>query len=788
MSQNLSEKKDSINNLGRTKYDHEEGEAVSRESFDNSKRWERSREEKKIEPVARSSKGTTSFKTLRRLENVKFLKTRKELPMYECRSKFLAALKECSTLVLVGETGSGKSTQIPQFLYEAGYCRRGQRVGITQPRRVAAMTVAKRVAAEMGVSIGAEVGYSVRFDDNTSSETLVKYLTDGMLLREAMMDPMLSKYSVLVLDEAHERSLHTDIVLGLVKKVQKERKWPLKIIVMSATLNAELFANYFDNTSIFKVSGRQYPVEILYTCEPEPDYLDAALISVLQIHVDEKSGGDILLFLSGQNEIEEVETLLHEKCKQMPKDIDKLIIRPIFAALPKEEQLKAFEKTPEGCRKVILATNIAESSITLPGVKYVIDPGMSKQRGYRAKTGMESLKVMPISQQQAWQRAGRAGREGPGKCFRLFEENAFLALRESAVPEILRCNLSTVVLQLKAIGVENILEFDFIEKPSAVALQGALQELLGLGALNEKTGHLTTLGERMAALPLEPSYAKLLIVSAEPSFQCLPEVLTLVALLSTDDIFFTPKDKREEANQAKRRFAAQEGDHLTLINAYDSWIEAGEDQQWSSQNFINQRSMKRAKNIRLQLVEVCHRQKMYVPESDCRLNDNSELRERVRKCLVSACFMKVATRLPKARKKDGSRGGHSRLEYKCLASGTRGSIHPSSVMFSRNPKAVIFNELITTTRTYMRCITEVDPSWLPELVPHVFRKTKIQSAVEIRKAEDVRSRMDRNLSEKKRKLEIKKTAPPKKKVKVELTSGLQEQKKKRKQKKFRRFA
>jgi HrpA-like RNA helicase len=430
-----------------------------------------------------------------------------------------------------------------------------------------------------------------------------------------------------------------------------------------------------------------------------------------------------------------------QRSKELPPGADRLIVRPIYAALPKEEQLKAFAPTPVGSRKVILATNIAESSITLPGVKYVVDPGMAKQRCFRAKTGMESLVVNPISQQQAKQRAGRAGREGPGKCFRLFEEKAFLALRPAAVPEIRRCNLATVVLQLKAIGVSDVRGFDFIERPSEDALCGALAQLLSLGALASGAngaGEITPLGREMASLPLEPVYAKLVIVSARPGFRCLPSVLTLVALLSVDSIFFCPKEKREEANAAKRRFAAAEGDHLTMINAYDAWCEAAGDAEWCHSNFLSARSLRRARDVREQLVDVCRRQGMHVaPHAEA---PSQDLRDRVRRCLVSACFANVARRLPRAggggsggARRGGGKGGgkrqtYGRREYKSVATGQRVCIHPASVMFGRGPKAVIFGEMVLTTRPYMRCITEVDPMWLPELAPQCFRAAEVPAS------------------------------------------------------------
>jgi ATP-dependent RNA helicase DHX8/PRP22 len=299
-----------------------------------------------------------------------------------------------------------------QYLCEAGFASTGM-VGCTQPRRVAAMSVAKRVAEEVGCRLGQEVGYTIRFEDCTSPRTKIKYMTDGMLLRECLLDPKVSKYSVLLLDEAHERTVSTDVLFGLLKKAAKERP-DLKLIVTSATLDSERFSSYFFDCPILTIPGRTYPVEVLFSRDPEPDYLDAALVSTIQIHLSEPPG-DILVFLTGQEEIDTACEILYERMKSLGPQVPELIILPVYSALPSEMQSKIFEPTPAGSRKVVLATNIAETSITIDGIYYVIDPGFVKQNSYDPKLGMDSLVVVPISQAQARQRAGRAGRTGPGK-------------------------------------------------------------------------------------------------------------------------------------------------------------------------------------------------------------------------------------------------------------------------------------------------------------------------------------------------------------------------------------
>lgn len=348
---------------------------------------------------------------------------RENLPIFKFRNELLAAIAQNQVLVVIGETGSGKTTQMTQYLAEAGYSSRGV-IGCTQPRRVAAMSVAKRVAEEFGCRLGQEVGYCIRFEDQTGPETLIKYQTDGMLLREVLNDLEVSKYSVIMLDEAHDRTINTDVLFGLMKRAVKKRP-DLKMIVTSATLDAEKFSTYFFNSHIFTIPGRTYPVEILYSKETEQDYVEAALMTVLQIHLTEPAG-DILVFLTGQEEIDTSCQILHERMQKLEgMNPPPLIILPVYSALPSEMQTMIFEPPPPGCRKCVVATNIAEASLTIDGIYYVVDPGMSKVKCYNAKSGMDSLVISPVSQANARQRAGRAGRTGPGKCYRLYTEVAY---------------------------------------------------------------------------------------------------------------------------------------------------------------------------------------------------------------------------------------------------------------------------------------------------------------------------------------------------------------------------
>ena len=498
-------------------------------------------------------------------------------------------------MIIEGETGSGKTTQIPQYLHEAGLTAGGKKIGCTQPRRVAAMSVAARVADEMGVKLGSQVGYSIRFEDCTSERTVIKYMTDGMLLREFLGEPDLSSYKVMIIDEAHERTLHTDILFGLIKDIARFRP-DLKLLISSATLDAEKFSEFFDNAPIFRIPGRRFPVNIYYTKAPEADYIDAVVVTTLQIHVTQPLG-DILVFLTGQEEIETAQEILIERSRKFGSKIAELIIVPIYANLPSDLQAKVFEPTPPGARKVVLATNIAETSLTIDNIIYVIDPGFSKQNSYNARTGMESLIVTPVSKASANQRAGRAGRVAAGKCFRLYTAWAYQhELEDNPVPEIQRVNLGNVVLMLKSLGINDLIHFDFLDPPPHETLVLALEQLYALGALNHM-GELTKLGRRMAEIPADPMMCKMLLASEK--YKCSAEILSISAMMSNNaSIFYRPKDKIIHADTARKNFHQPGGDHITLLNVYNQWAETDFSSQWCYENFIQHRSMKRARDIR----------------------------------------------------------------------------------------------------------------------------------------------------------------------------------------------
>jgi len=637
----------------------------------------------------------------------KLLAGRKKLPVFPYREEFLAAVKDHQVLILVGETGSGKTTQIPQYLHEVGYSTLGK-IGCTQPRRVAAMSVAARVSTEMNVKLGHEVGYSIRFENCTSKKTVIQYMTDGMLLREFLTEPDLASYSCLIIDEAHERTLHTDILFGLVKDIVRFRG-DLKLIISSATLDAEKFSKYFDDASIFMIPGRMFPVDIYYTKNPEADYVDACVVTVLQIHISQPLGGDILVFLTGQEEIETAAEILTKRTQALGARIPELIICPIYANLPSDQQAKIFEKTPKLSRKVVLATNIAETSLTIDGICYVIDTGFNKLNSYDPRSGMESLVVTPISQAAANQRAGRAGRTQPGKCFRLYTSYSFLhELEPNTVPEIMRTNMCNVVLMLKSLGINDLLHFDFMDRPPADTLIRSLEQLYALGALNDR-GELTKLGRRMAEFPLDPMLSKSVIASEK--YKCVKEVLSTVSMLSIgSSVFYRPKEKAVHADTAKMNFArGGGGDHISLLRCYSEWADSDYSAQWCFENFVQVRSMRKARDVREQLEGLCER-----VEIDQTLSSPDD-QESCLKAITAGFFYNTA--------KLGKSGDYQTIKQRRTV-----HIHPSSVLAKEEelPGWLTYFELAFTTKEFMRQVAPIQPSWLIEIAPHFYQESEIQ--------------------------------------------------------------
>ncbi|KAK8231419.1 P-loop containing nucleoside triphosphate hydrolase protein [Phyllosticta capitalensis] len=570
----------------------------------------------------------------------------------------------------------------------------------------------------MRCNLGQEVGYSIRFEDVTSAATKIKFLTDGLLLREALVDPLLSRYSVIMVDEAHERSLSSDVLLGLLKKIRKKRS-DLRIIVSSATLQAEDFLNFFagDDDSIGKIislEGRMYPVDIHYLEQPAEDYVERAVKTVFDIHSQEAEG-DILIFLTGREEIETTIEMIADRAASLNPNAPRLQPLPLFAGLSTDQQMYVFEPAAENTRKVIVATNIAEASVTIEGIVYVIDCGFVKLRAYNPTAGIETLTATPVSKASATQRAGRAGRTKPGKCYRLYTELAYESLPDATVPEIQRSNLAPTTLQLKALGIDNIARFDYLTPPPAELIIRALELLYSLGALDDFAKLTKPLGTRMAELAVEPMMAKVLLTA--PSFGCLSEILSIAAMTSLQgNVWFYHEGQKKAQETARRKFAVEEGDHLTLLNAYHAFVTKGKKEaKWCRDNYLNYKSMTRAVSVRNQLRRYLERFGIDVSES---LSGDGVLRaggpdkaEQVRRCLTTGFFAHAARMQP-----DGT--------FKTVGGMTLHA-HPTSLMFNRKADWVIFHEIMETgNKTFIRDISRIEKGWLLEYAPKYYNTSR----------------------------------------------------------------
>lgn len=616
---------------------------------------------------------------------------REYLPAFAVREDLMRVIRDNQVIIVVGETGSGKTTQLTQFLYEDGYGNVGM-IGCTQPRRVAAMSVAKRVSEEMEVKLGSTVGYAIRFEDCTSKDTVIKYMTDGVLLRESLNEPDLDRYSCIIMDEAHERALNTDVLMGLFKKILQRRR-DIKLIVTSATMNSKRFSEFFGAAPEFTIPGRTFPVDVMFHRTPVEDYVDQSVQQVLAIHVS-MGPGDILVFMTGQEDVEVTCELVRERLDAL-KDPPKLSILPMYSQMPADLQAKIFDKAAPGVRKCIVATNIAETSLTVDGIMYVVDPGYSKLKVYNPRMGMDTLQITPISQANSSQRSGRAGRTGPGKAFRLFTEKAFKdELYLQTIPEIQRTNLSNTILLIKSLGVKDLLDFDFMDPPPQDTITTSLFDLWALGSL-DNLGELTGLGRKMNAFPMDPPLAKLLIMSEE--YGCSEEMVTIVSMLSVPNVFYRPKERQEESDAAREKFFVPESDHLTYLHVYAQWKANGYLDSWCTRHFLHSKSLRRAKEVREQLVDIMKMQKM--PMASCGTDWDV-----IRKCICSGYYHQAAK----------VRGIG---EYINLRTSVTVQLHPTSALYGLGflPDYVVYHELILTSKEYMSTVTAVDPRWLAEL-------------------------------------------------------------------------
>ncbi|KAJ8037867.1 putative ATP-dependent RNA helicase DHX40 [Holothuria leucospilota] len=655
-----------------------------------------------------------------------------ELPIRKFKKDILRAVDRSQSLVVVGQTGSGKTTQLPKYLCRSGYSKHGL-IGVTQPRRVAAMSVARRVAEELDCELGTKVGYQVRFDDCTSKETTIKYMTDGCLLREFLDDRELSRYSVIILDEAHERSLDTDILFGLVNQLflsglSTKRKYPLKVIVMSATLDAGKFSEFLGNCPIFEIPGRLHPVKEIFCDLVEAkdmernatiNYVSKVVEVVMEIHLEQKQG-DILVFLTGQAEIEQCCDMLFKKSEHLDyrhdvsdRSVKALMVLPVYGSMPTEMQRRIFEPPEPGVRKCVVATNIAGTSLTIDGIKYVVDSGFVKQMSYNPRTGLDSLQVVPISRSEATQRSGRAGRTSPGKSYRIYSKDFYeQCMTEDMIPEIQRTSLSSVVLNLKCMGIHNILEFPYVDPPEERMLLEALRQLFYFGAIDRK-GHIQPLGHLMVEYPLPPGLSRAVIYSG--ALDCHHQVLPVAAMLSSENVFIRPADERKQADAAKAhkrlsRMGGGTSDFGSLLAVFRCCSQSDSSSAWCRENYIHWRAVKMAMSVHDQLQSILSKQMKRSDFPKEKVDSSLKKESLLSKALCSGFFGNVARRATSGR-------GFRTME----GHGTYVFIHPSSVLFGREDELdwVMFHEIVWTSKVFMRTVCSIDYDWVKDLLPRL---------------------------------------------------------------------
>ncbi|KPA82275.1 ATP-dependent RNA helicase-like protein [Leptomonas pyrrhocoris] len=678
----------------------------------------------------------------------RLLSTRQKLPVYGKRTAIQETVRDHPVTLLVGETGSGKTTQVPHFIAELQDEFTGL-VACTQPRRVAAVSVATRVADEMDVLLGAQVGYHVRFDSRQSDATRVLYMTDGMLLREAFSDPDLHKFSVVVVDEAHERTIDTDVVLGLLKRLLLRRP-SFRLVVMSATLDVEKIRSYFPTAPLLHVSGRMYNVELFYTPQSVKDYVEATVACARQLH-EREPAGDILCFLTGEAEIEKAASQLgnalqvrsdslNEKkndlsgrspgssasedaattsmcaCSTSRARPTRAVVLPLYGSLSLKDQQKVFETYPPDTRKIVLATNIAETSVTIDGVVYVVDCGYQKQSLYNAEARVDFLLPAVISKASAEQRKGRAGRTCPGKCFRLFTEADFASFPAQTHPEILRTNIVNTVLLLLKLGVANPCDFPFIDPPSDQGLSDAFYQLLYFGAVDDGL-ELTDFGRRMAELPVDACLARMLLMA--PKHGCAADAAVVAAMLEVGNVFSRPPSRAAEASTAHARFDCPDSDHVTLFHIFHGFFKnQANGARYCYEHYLRHQALQQAVQVYNQLRRLMTQLDVPV-QSTYRAESNVVDTVALRKAVLEGFFTQVAYLVPLAASKVTGRDPTTRL-FRTVRDALHVCLHRQSALTHGTralPTWMVFDRLEVQgdAGTLVRTASAVEVDWLLEV-------------------------------------------------------------------------
>ena len=681
------------------------------------------------------------------------------LPIYKNKEELINLLKspELNVIIIMGETGSGKTTQVPKIIYENFQLNNNRMICITQPRRIAAISISERVAEELDSKIGDIVGYSVRFKEKMSKKTKIKFVTDGMLVRECILDKNLEKYNYIILDEIHERSIHTDILMMICKDLlMNKRKHDLKLIIMSATLDPKKYMEYFYTKALIKVQGRKFPIKVYNISEEKEEnnnlsknnlikdkesdyydliskYIDRCLNCILQIVLSEKEEdktGDILVFLPGQEDIEDLQELLKSKKEEinneLPNNNIEFKVLPLYGSLPSNQQLKIFRplknKKGKTIRKIILATNIAETSLTIKNIKYIIDSGFFKMRKFYPKLNIDTLKVTQISKNSALQRTGRAGRESAGICYRLYTQEEYKNFNEQTEPEILRINLRNISLQLFSIGYSNFNEINFIDKPPMDNFSNAFDDLISYGALDKENKIITSLGKKMAILPMDPIYSLILINSFDNKYHdVFDDIVSIISVLQSDNIYYNPNNLREKIEKIREKYLDPISDHLSLKNIFNEYKKSNNKEKFCKENFLNDKALAKSMEIYKQIKS--YLEKIFMDEFN-KKEINNQIQEKIEE---------IDKYLDKIKNKENNEDKNE-LIIDCLLRGyfnniakysndnffetLKGNqlckIHPTSVLI-RKPKLgkqygyLIFNEMIITSKKYIKCCTLITP-------------------------------------------------------------------------------